>query len=308
MALEIVTSVAPYVTAANAYEAIKLAHYDGFAGIELNEDHLHQLIRRRPHAYSLIQSFSSEHNMTNSIHKTLHRPSIDSGNKNERKRAVNYTLATLDIMEKAGLPRIVLHSFADLPEFLALKNERANSTGYYVGCRVIKCYGLLAPALKLHRKMRSNSLTKNFMQSLSEIARYAADKRVDRKPIEVVVEEHYSDYIDYDSIPYGTGKFTNVIRGIDTAHRLIRTQSNVDLSDTHEQIHLHAVDTDGRIDDHRTIGTGKVRFENVLENAISRKLTETVVLEDGDRKSALSSKDAIAAKILKSERVFSNTV
>jgi hypothetical protein len=33
---KVITSVAPYVTIANALQAIQLAHEDGFSGIELN--------------------------------------------------------------------------------------------------------------------------------------------------------------------------------------------------------------------------------------------------------------------------------
>jgi sugar phosphate isomerase/epimerase len=55
-----------------------------------------------------------------------------------------------------------------------------------------------------------------------------------------------------------------VIRGIDTAHQLIRTGKNTDLSEISEPIHFHAVDTNGIIDDHRTIGTGKVNFKECI--------------------------------------------
>jgi sulfur relay (sulfurtransferase) complex TusBCD TusD component (DsrE family) len=53
MEIKIVTSVAPYI-ANNASQAIELAHEDGFAGIELNEDHLHCLVRRKPNCLRLI--------------------------------------------------------------------------------------------------------------------------------------------------------------------------------------------------------------------------------------------------------------
>ena len=85
MEIKIVTSVAPYI-ANNASQAIELAHEDGFAGIELNEDHLHCLVRRKPNCLRLIKDYSIDKHMTNSIHKTLHRPSIDSENKNERRQ------------------------------------------------------------------------------------------------------------------------------------------------------------------------------------------------------------------------------
>jgi sugar phosphate isomerase/epimerase len=135
------------------------------------------------------------------------------------------------------------------------------------------------------------------MKSLSEIAKYASNKNVNGKPIEIVFEEHYSDAIDYDNISYGKGNLTNVIRGIDTAHQLIRTGENTDLTGMSDPIHFHAVDTNGVIDDHRTVGKGKVKFEDSLSSIIEKKLTDVIVLEDSTRKSALESKRILMSLI-----------
>jgi sugar phosphate isomerase/epimerase len=296
---KVITSVAPYVTIANALQAIQLAHEDGFSGIELNEDHLHCLVQVKPNCLNLMREYSADKRMVNSLHRTLFRPSIDSENQAERKCAVEYTWKTLDYMEAAGISRIVLHSFSDLPAFFNSKTERANKMGYFLGCRVIQVYGLLAPTLKAYRQMRKEKIEACFMRSLAEIAKYAADKKVDDKPIEIVFEEHYSDAIDYDNISYGKGSFANVIRGIDTAHQLIRTGQNTDLSEIFEPIHFHAVDTNGIIDDHRTLGKGKVNFENSILDIIERKLTNTIVIEDSTRNSALGSKKMLTAMIKK---------
>lgn len=296
---KVITSVAPYVTIANALQAIQLAHEDGFSGIELNEDHLHCLVQVKPNCLNLMREYSADKHMVNSLHRTLFRPSIDSENQSERKCAVEYTWKTLDYMEAAGISRMVLHSFSDLPAFFNSKTERANKMGYFLGCRVIQVYGLLAPTLKAYRQMRKEKIEACFMRSLAEIAKYAADKKVDGKPIEIVFEEHYSDAIDYDNISYGKGNFANVIRGIDTAHQLIRTGQNTDLSEIFEPIHFHAVDTNGIIDDHRTLGKGKVNFENSILDIIERKLTNTVVIEDSTRNSALGSKKMLTAMIKK---------
>jgi sugar phosphate isomerase/epimerase len=296
---KVITSVAPYVTIANALQAIQLAHEDGFSGIELNEDHLHCLVQVKPNCLNLMREYSADKRMVNSLHRTLFRPSIDSENQLERKCAVEYTWKTLDYMEAAGISRMVLHSFSDLPTFFNSKTERANKMGYFLGCRVIQVYGLLAPTLKAYRQMRKEKIEACFMRSLAEIAKYAADKKVDGKPIEIVFEEHYSDAIDYDNISYGKGNFANVIRGIDTAHQLIRTGQNTDLSEIFEPIHFHAVDTNGIIDDHRTLGKGKVNFENSILDIIERKLANTVVIEDSTRNSALESKKMLTAMIKK---------
>ena len=296
---KVITSVAPYVTIANALQAIQLAHEDGFSGIELNEDHLHCLVQVKPNCLNLMREYSADKRMVNSLHRTLFRPSIDSENQAERKCAVEYTWKTLDYMEAAGISRMVLHSFSDLPTFFNSKTERANKMGYFLGCRVIQVYGLLAPTLKAYRQMRKEKIEACFMRSLAEIAKYAADKKVDDKPIEIVFEEHYSDAIDYDNISYGKGSFANVIRGIDTAHQLIRTGQNTDLSEIFEPIHFHAVDTNGIIDDHRTLGKGKVNFENSILDIIERKLANTVVIEDSTRNSALESKKMLTAMIKK---------
>jgi sugar phosphate isomerase/epimerase len=297
MQLKIVTSVAPYVTDANALQAIELAHKDGFSGVELNEDHLHSLVRVKPNCLEMMRDYGADKRMINSLHKTLFRPSIDSPDRNERRKAVQYTTETLDYMEAAGIYRMVLHSFSDLPALFLSKKERADKAGYFIGSNAVKIYGILAPVLKAYRQTRRNEFQENFARSLAEIAKYAADKSVGGRPIEIVFEEHYSDAIDYDSIPYGKGNFANVIRGIDTAHQLIRTGRNTDLSEMSGPIHFHAVDTNGLIDDHRTIGKGKVSFENSLSAAIGKNLTDTVVLEDGTRKSALKSKEVLASMI-----------
>jgi sugar phosphate isomerase/epimerase len=295
--LKVVTSVAPYVTSANAFEAIHLAHEDGFAGVELSEDHVHRTAEARPHSLKLMKQYSEDRRMVNSIHKTLHRPSIDSEARQERERAVIYTFQTLDYMEEAGISRIVMHSFSDLPSFFTLKNERASKLGYAIGCNAIKIYGVLAPALKAYREIRKEKVQHSFMRSLSEIARYAADKRVNGEPIQVVFEEHYSDAIDYEKIPYGRGALFNVMRGVDTAHHMIRTGVNLDLSELSEPIHYHAVDTNGILDDHRTLGRGKVNFAPSLTPVVERGLTDRVVLENGTRKSALASKEVLLAMI-----------
>lgn len=294
---KIVTSVAPYVTIANALEATRLAHEDGFSGIELNEDHLHNLVQARPNSLSLLREYGADRRMANSLHKTLFRPSIDSESPAERKSAVEYTQKTLDHMEAAGIPRMVLHSFSDLPALFCQKAECASSVGYFLGCNAVKFYGVLAPVLKAYRQMRKEKVEENFMNSLAEIAKYAADKNVGGQPIEIVFEEHYSDAIDYDRVSYGKGNLANVIRGIDTAHQLIRTGHDTDLSDISGPIHFHAVDTNGMIDDHRTLGKGRVDFENSLSTAIRKNLTNTIVLEDGTRKSALKSRDVLASMI-----------
>ena len=296
---KVITSVAPYVTVANALQAIQLAHEDGFSGIELNEDHLHCLVQVKPNCLKLMREYSAERHMINSLHRTLFRPSIDSENRAERKRAVEYTCKTLDYMEAAGILRMVLHSFSDMPAFFNPKTERANKMGYFLGCRVIQVYGILAPALKAYRQMRKEKIEECFMRSLAEIAKYAADKKVDGKPIEIVFEEHYSDAIDYDNVSYGKGNLVNVIRGIDTAHKLIRTGQNTDLSAIFEPIHFHAVDTNGIIDDHRTLGKGKVNFENSIWDIIERKLTNTIVIEDSTRNSALESRKMLTSMIQK---------
>jgi sugar phosphate isomerase/epimerase len=301
MEIKIVTSVAPYV-ANNASQAVELAHEDGFSGIELNEDHLHCLVRRKPNCLRLIKDYSTDKHMSNSIHKTLHRPSIDSENKNERSHAVEYTFKTIDYLELAGISRLVLHSFSDLPSFFRLRSEHANRLGYYVGGNAVKIYGILAPALKAYRKIRQESLKENFMSSLFEISKYASDKKVNGKSMEIVFEEHFSDAMDYDSISYGKGNLINVIRGIDTAHHLIRTGKNSDLSEIAEQIHFHSVDTNGVLDDHRTLGKGKVNLENALSNIIEKKLTNVAVLEDGTRKSALKSKEVLKTLVKNSEK------
>jgi sugar phosphate isomerase/epimerase len=295
--LKLVTSVAPYVTTANALQAIQLAHEDGFSGIELSEDHVHSLVNVKPSSLRLMEEYGADKHMTNSIHKTLHRPSIDSTSEQERKRAVSYTLKTLDYMEKAGINRMVLHSFSDLPAFFTLKKERANAAAYFVGCNAVKIYGLLAPAIKVYREKNREQIEQAFLRSLAEIARYAADKSINGKPIEIVFEEHYSDSIDYDGISYGSGVFSNVIQGIDTAHHLIRTGQNPDLSEISGPIHFHAVDTNGIIDDHRTLGKGKVDFRPSLSSVIERRLTNTVVIEDGNRRSALASRDVLHTMI-----------
>ncbi|MDQ5830673.1 MAG: sugar phosphate isomerase/epimerase, partial [Thermoproteota archaeon] len=245
------------------------------------------------------REYSADKHMVNSLHRTLFRPSIDSENQAQRKWAVEYTWKTLDYMEAAGILRMVLHSFSDLPAFFNPKTERANKMGYFLGCKVIQVYGILAPALKVYRQMRKEKIETSFMRSLAEIAKYAVDKKVNGKPIEIVFEEHYSDAIDYDNISYGKGSFVNVIRGIDTAHQLIRTGQNTNLSEISEPIHFHAVDTNGIIDDHRTLGKGKVNFENSISHIIERKLTNTIVIEDGTRNSALESKKVLASIIKK---------
>jgi sugar phosphate isomerase/epimerase len=301
MEIKIVTSVAPYI-ANNASQAIELAHEDGFAGIELNEDHLHCLVRRKPNCLRLIKDYSIDKHMSNSIHKTLHRPSIDSENKNERRHAVEYTFKTIDYLESAGISRLVLHSFSDLPSFFRLRSEHANRIGYYVGGNAVKIYGFLAPLLKSYRQMRQESLKENFMSSLFEISKYAADKKVSGKSIEIVFEEHFSDAIDYNAIPYGRGNLINVVRGIDTAHHLIRTGKNSELSEISELIHFHAVDTNGLLDDHRTLGKGKVNFKDALSNIIEKNLTNIAVLEDGTRKSALKSKEVLKILIKNAEK------
>lgn len=296
---KVITSVAPYVTVANALQAIQLAHEDGFSGIELNEDHLHYLVQAKPNCLNLMREYSADKHMVNSLHRTLFRPSIDSENQAERKCAVEYTLKTLDYMEAAGISRMVLHSFSDMPAFFNPKTERANKMGYFLGCKVIRVYGILAPALKAYRQLRKEKIEASFMQSLAEIAKYAADKKVNGKPIEIVFEEHYSDAIDYDNISYGKGNFVNVIRGIDTAHHLIRTGQNTNLSEISGPIHFHAVETNGIIDDHRTLGKGKVNFENSITHIIERKLTNTIIIEDSTRNSALVSKKVLASIIKK---------
>src|SRR5918912_366801 len=296
---KVITSVAPYVTVANALQAIQLAHEDGFSGIELNEDHLHCLVQVKPNCLKLMREYSADKHMINSLHRTLFRPSIDSENSAERKWAVEYTWKTLDYMEAIGISRMVLHSFSDMPTFFNPKTERANKMGYFLGCRVIQVYGILAPALKAYRQMRKEKIEECFMRSLTEIAKYAADKKVNGKQMEIVFEEHYSDAINYDNISYGKGNFLNVIRGIDTAHQLIRTGQNTDLSEIFEPIHFHAVDTNGIIDDHRTLGKGKVNFENSISYIIKRKLTDTLVLENGTRKSALKSRKVLMSMIKK---------
>ena len=296
---KIISSVAPYVTIANGLQAIQLAHEDGFSGIEFNEDYIHYLVQAKPNCLNLVRENSTDKHMVNFVHKTLFRPSIDSENHAERRQAVDYTLKTLDYMEAAGISRMVLHSFSDLPGFFNLKGERANRVGYFLGCYIVQVYGIMAPALKKYRKARRDKVECSFMQSLSEIAKYAADKKIDGRPIEIVFEEHYSDAIDYDSISYGKGNFINVIRGIDTAHQLIRTGKNTDLSEISEPIHFHAVDTNGIIDDHRTIGTGKVNFKESVSDLIERKLTNTIVIEDRTRNSALKSKEVLASLIKK---------
>ena len=296
---KVITSVTPYVTIANALQAIQLAHEDGFSGIELNEDHLHYLVQAKPNCLNLMREFTADKHMVNSLHKTLFRPSIDSENQVERKWAVEYTWKTLDYMEAIGISRMVLHSFSDMPRFFDPKTERANKMGYFLGGKVIQVYGILAPALKAYRQMRKEKIEECFMRSLTEIAKYAADKKVNGKPMEIVFEEHYSDAINYDNISYGKGNFLNVIRGIDTAHQLIRTGQNTDLSEIFEPIHFHAVDTNGIIDDHRTLGKGKVNFENSIWYIIEKKLTNTIVIEDGTRNSALESKKMLASMIKK---------
>jgi sugar phosphate isomerase/epimerase len=296
---KIITSVAPYVTIANALQAVQFAHEDGFSGIELSEDHLHRLVQIKPKCLQLMREYSADKRMINSLHRTLFRPSIDSENKAERKWAVEYACKTLDYMEAGGIMRMVMHSFSDLPGFFNAKSERANKVGYVLGCSVVQVYGVLAPALKAYRQLRKEKIEACFMRSLAEISKYAAEKKVGGKPIEIVFEEHYSDAIDYDSISYGKGNFANVIRGIDTAHQLIRTGQNTDLSQIFEPIHFHAVDTNGIIDDHRTIGKGKVTFENSISHIIKRKLTDTLVLENGTRKSALKSKMMLMSMINK---------
>jgi sugar phosphate isomerase/epimerase len=280
-------------------QAVELAYEDGFSGIELAEDHLHCLVRAKPKCLQLMREYSSDKHMINSLHRTLFRPSIDSENQAERIRAVEYACRTLDYMEACGILRMVMHSFSDLPGFFNAKSERANKVGYALGSSVVQAYGIMAPALKAYRQMRKEKIEACFMRSLAEIAKYAAEKKVEGKPIEIVFEEHYSDAIDYDSIPYGKGRFANVVRGIDTAHQLIRTGQNTDLSETFEPIHFHAVDTNGIIDDHRTLGKGKVSFENSILHIIRRKLTDTLVLENGTRKSALKSKTMLMSMIKK---------
>lgn len=296
---KIISSVAPYVTIANGLEAVQLAHEDGFSGIEFNEDLIHFLVQVKPNYLNLVRKYSSDKCMTNFVHKTLFRPSIDSENQAERRQAVDYTLRTLDYMEAAGFSRLVLHSFSDLPGFFNIKAERANRVGYFLGCYIVQVYGILAPALKKYREARRDKVERSFMHSLSEIAKYAADKRIDGRPIEIVFEEHYSDAIDYDSIAYGKGNFINVIRGIDTAHQLIRTGKNTDLSVISEPIHFHAVDTNGLIDDHRTIGKGKVEFKESISDLMERKLSNIIVIEDRTRNSALKSKEVLASLIKK---------
>ncbi len=295
--LKIITSVAPYVTIANALQAIQLAREDGFSGIELSEDHLHCLVRAKPKCLQLMREYSTDKRMINSLHRTLFRPSIDSENQSERKWAVEYACKTLDYMEAGGILRMVMHSFSDLPAFFNAKSERANKVGYVLGCSVVQVYGILAPALKAYRQLRKDKIEACFMRSLAEIAKYAAEKKVGGQPIQIVFEEHYSDAINYDSIPYGKGNFANVIRGIDTAHQLIRTGQNTDLSEMFEPIHFHAVDTNGIIDDHRTLGKGKVSFENSISHIIKQKLTDTLVIENGTRKSALRSKMMLMSTI-----------
>jgi len=294
---KIITSVAPYVTTANAFQATQLAHEDGFSGIELNEDHLYRLVLVKPNCLKKIREYSNDKHMVISVHKTLHRPSIDSPNPVERKRAVAYTLETIDHMEAAGIPRLVLHSFSDLPGFFSLREERANKLGYLIGSNAVKIYGVLAPALKMFRQVQKKMYQECFMQSLAEIAKYARDKNVNGEPIVIVFEEHFSDAIDYESISYGKGNLANVIRGIDTAHRLIRTGENTDLDVISDPIHFHAVDTNGIIDDHRTIGKGKVKLDESLSDLMRKKLTDTIVLEDGTRRSVLESKIVLSTMI-----------
>lgn len=94
-----------------------------------------------------------------------------------------------------------------------------------------------------------------------------------------------------DNIPYNKGSLVNVSRDIDTAHRIIRAGENAYLSNISDLIHFHTVDTNGIIDDHGTIGNGRVKFGKSLTDAIRKKLSDAVTIEDGTRKSARKSKD-----------------
>lgn len=81
---------------------------------------------------------------------------------------------------------------------------------------------------------------------------------------------------------------------------MIRTGKDTDLSNissSDHPIHFHAVDTNGIIDDHRTIGTGKVNFKNTLSTIIEAKLTNAIIIEDGTRSSALQSKEMLTSII-----------
>ncbi|HZA61916.1 MAG TPA: hypothetical protein VE573_03500, partial [Nitrososphaeraceae archaeon] len=166
----------------------------------------------------------------------------------------------------------------------------------------VKVYGFLAPLLKSYRQIWQESLKENFMSSLFEISKYAADKKVNGKSIEIVFEEHFSDAIDFNAISYGRGNLINVVRGIDTAHHLIRTGKNSELSEISELIHFHAVDTNGLLDDHRTLGKGKVNFKDALSDIIEKKLTNVAVLEDNTRKSVLKSKEVLKILIKNAEK------
>jgi sugar phosphate isomerase/epimerase len=174
-----------------------------------------------------------------------------------------------------------------------LRAQRVNEAAFFAGANAVKVYGVLAPVLKAYRKLRNATIQQNFMRSLEQIARYAADKKVNGRPLEIVLEEHYSDAIDYDKIAYGRGNLHNVIRGIDTAHHLIRTGENTDLSDISEPIHFHAADTNGIIDDHRAISRGRVNFKTSLEGVVGKRLTDVIVIEVATRKSALESRDTL---------------
>lgn len=80
----------------------------------------------KPNSLGLMKDYSVDKRMINSLHKTLFLPSIDSTDQIERKSAVEYTIETLDYMAAAGIPRMGLHSFSDLPAFFCSKAERTN--------------------------------------------------------------------------------------------------------------------------------------------------------------------------------------
>jgi hypothetical protein len=54
------------------------------------------------------------------------------------------------------------------------------------------------------------------------------------------------------------------------------------------------------------LGKGKVKFENSISDIIERKLTDTIIIEDSTRDSALKSKEILTSKIKKLLSVVSS--
>lgn len=258
----------------------------GFRLVELSAEQFEDYVELEKDAIDRLNAIKKERDLIYTVHGPLTGLNMDSPLVSLRRKAVNRLKKYIDMAADVGSEILVLHPVPLTPQrvsFYSIKKIKEKK-------RIVPVIQKFLP--QIERAVRDRMLQKyevgHVVKSVLEAYENAEARKVsiscENLHIGFSKPEEF-EFVFKEDRPYLNFTY-------DPAHAFLSGQSNYDWVNffSSKLNHLHAVDTDGKVDGHPVVGTGKVAWPIILKKLQFVGYKGNLVLENRNVENGIKSK------------------